>query len=176
MTMVNATSNFGILRDHAFVPPVPTTWSSVLGKNERRPIHCPESGALNLKLAECSRRLLTVQIGAIAVDELAVANFGCRTCCCRSCRRVGGRMNGCSWPGAAVPNISRKPPMENLVSAKVGTTPQVSTRPEAAIDVLASNRSLQHPFSDSIGARSGLAVTSGAPFPGARLGPAAERP
>ena len=51
-----------------------------------------------------------------------------------------------------------------------------SIRPWTAIDVLASNRSLQHPFSDSIGARSGFAVTSGAPLPGARLGPAAERP
>jgi plasmid stabilization system protein ParE len=41
--------------------------------------------------------------------------------------------------------------------------------PGAAIDVLASNRSLQRPFSEFIGVRNGLAVTSGAPFPGARL-------
>jgi hypothetical protein len=46
---------------------------------------------------------------------------------------------------------------------------KVRVRPGAAIDVLASNRSLLRPFSEFIGVRNGLAVTSGAPFPGTRL-------
>jgi hypothetical protein len=46
----------------------------------------------------------------------------------------------------------------------------------AAIDVPASNRSLQRPVSEFIGAWRGLAVTSGAPRPRARLRPAAKRP
>ena len=50
-----------------------------------------------------------------------------------------------------------------------GNRPKGDNRPGAAIDVLASNRSLQRPFSEFIGVRNGLAVTSGAPFPGARL-------
>ena len=45
----------------------------------------------------------------------------------------------------------------------------VRVRPRAAIDLLASNRSLRRPVSCFIGARNGLAVAPGAPFAGARL-------
>jgi len=103
-------------------------------------------------------------------NEPQSARWGSEACPAPSAVRGSRRALATLLQAAASPSISRTASAGGVCYwRKRPPDSTVADRPGAAIDVLASNRSLLRSFSEFIGVRNHLAVTSGAPFPGARL-------